>query len=114
MTKNDTSVGQNVFEFKSKGIIEDLTSMAEIGIQSWYKGVEDYNFIRGSNHGGIRGLMFSQIVWRSTERVGLAVALSKNKSRAVVVAFYDPPGNCSGEFYTNVYTAKVRNTGFPA
>ncbi|KAI1289641.1 Repressed by EFG1 protein 1 [Halotydeus destructor] len=45
---------------------------------------------------------YSQVVWKSTTRVGCAQASSKNKMATYTVCNYDPPGNMLGQFETNV------------
>jgi len=97
-------VGQNVFEFRGS---LDAGTAVERAIESWYKGLDDYNFIRGSSHGGITGRLFSQIVWKRSERLGMGVASSGN--RTIAIAFYDPPGNIQGEFANNVFPAQVNS-----
>lgn len=43
---------------------------------------------------------FTQIVWKSTEKMGLAMV--KNNGIVMVVAVYSPPGNIENEYLLNV------------
>jgi hypothetical protein len=44
---------------------------------------------------------FSQVVWRDSKELGVAVAKSRN-GQIFVVANYSPPGNFIGSFAENV------------
>jgi hypothetical protein len=45
---------------------------------------------------------FTQVVWKSTSKLGIGIALSNEGKKAVVVAQYGPPGNYTGQFPENV------------
>ncbi len=49
---------------------------------------------------------FTQMIWRSTEQVGVGLA-SDGKGKFITVAFYKPPGNITnpGYFEDNVKPA---------
>jgi len=76
-------------------------------VESWYESRSQYALGEDGNPVGNRGLSFSQLVWKETQRVGLGVAFSGDRKRAVVIAFYDPRGNCGGEFVSSVQVSKV-------
>mgnify|MGYP003306650800 CR=1 FL=1 len=44
---------------------------------------------------------FTQVVWKASKLFGIAKAISSNGS-IVIVANYDPPGNCSDKYVENV------------
>ncbi|WP_327117987.1 CAP family protein [Nocardia sp. NBC_01730] len=49
---------------------------------------------------------FTQVVWKGTERLGVARACAPDSSETYVVANYDPPGNYQGRFPDNVHPAR--------
>ena len=66
---------------------------------SWYNEIYLYNyaypvFSTLTGH-------FTQLIWKSTKRVGFGVALDRSNC-AYVVAIYMPPGNHAGQFVQNV------------
>lgn len=44
---------------------------------------------------------FTQLVWKSTKSMGIAMVKGKS-GRIVIVANYNPPGNIMGQFMDNV------------
>ena len=44
---------------------------------------------------------FSQLVWKSSEKLGVGIAISES-GKAYVVCNYEPGGNILGQFLTNV------------
>lgn len=45
---------------------------------------------------------FTQVIWRSTKKIGIGMARSDNEGRIAVVARYHPKGNIPGEVKDNV------------
>ena len=45
---------------------------------------------------------FTQVVWKSTTKLGMGVAFGNGGRNVVVVAQYGPAGNMMGEFPQNV------------
>ena len=73
---------------------------------AWYNEIKDYNF---ANPGFSSATgHFTQVVWKSTTKIGFGVAFGQMKSGAYtfncayVVANYKEPGNYLGQFPTNV------------
>ncbi|EDV27205.1 uncharacterized protein TRIADDRAFT_63799 [Trichoplax adhaerens] len=65
----------------------------------WYNEKDLYNFelpgfINSAQH-------FSQLVWASTEKIGIAHQCTPD-GQSIIVALYSPRGNKEGEFETNV------------
>ncbi|XP_053960496.1 GLIPR1-like protein 1 [Anastrepha ludens] len=71
-------------------------------VNSWYAEVGAYNFQRNGFSGNTGH--FTQVVWKDSKRLGVAIA--KRGNSVYVVANYDPPGNYRGEFATNVLPAR--------
>ncbi|KAG2426814.1 hypothetical protein HXX76_012867 [Chlamydomonas incerta] len=72
---------------------------AEAATDSFYSEIHQYNyerpgFSKATGH-------FTQLVWRATQRLGIAAAQCPNGSR-VYVYHYQPQGNYIGRFPTNV------------
>ncbi|KAG5272101.1 hypothetical protein AALO_G00161670 [Alosa alosa] len=70
-------------------------------VKSWYEESSKYNF---SSPGFQRGTgNFTQMVWKSSEKVGVAIA-TNGSGLFFSVAFFEPPGNVSntGYFRDNV------------
>jgi len=72
----------------------------------WYKECEQYDFnagdyVRGTGH-------FTQMVWKSTQKVGIGTAKTKD-GKMIIVANYKPPGNIIGDFKENVFAAGTKS-----
>lgn len=83
----DSSYGENLFEISGAR----ATPADVVGV--WVSESRDYdprtNACRGTcGH-------YTQVVWRSTRRVGCAAA--RGRGREIWVCNYDPPGNWQGE-----------------
>ena len=62
----------------------------------------NYNFVSGTGTGTIGH--FTQLVWRSSEKVGVGIAISG--SQTWIVAKYKPAGNVMGLYTSNVGSRK--------
>jgi hypothetical protein len=90
---SDTPFGENLAAGTRGGFTpEDFVNL-------WYREVQSYRFKRGKF--SMTTGHFTQLVWRSTKRVGCALSACKN-GLDVLVCNYDPPGNVEGEFTDNV------------
>lgn len=90
----------------AKGLGENLACFVRSGevtgneaVDMWYDEIKDYNFSRATFASGTGH--FTQVVWRETTELGIAVAKGKN-NYTVVVANYKPAGNMMGKFKENV------------
>jgi hypothetical protein len=83
---------QKLTFFFNLGVIKDATD-------SWYEEVKLYNFANPVYSPSIGH--FTQVVWKSSKKIGFGVALDK-RNCAYVVANYFPQGNYYGEFRKNV------------
>lgn len=48
---------------------------------------------------------FTQVVWKSSQKLGVGFALTGDGKTLYVVAQYSPPGNYMGQFGQNVLRA---------
>ncbi|WP_157982441.1 CAP family protein [Nocardiopsis sp. FIRDI 009] len=72
-------------------------------VDTWYREINDYDF-QAHSHSARTG-NFTQLVWRSTERIGVGIAATSEANGwhgCMVVARFDPPGNHVGRFEENV------------
>lgn len=84
----DSRYGENLFEIRGAS-----AQPAEV-VRAWASEERNYNY--GTN--SCRGVCghYTQIVWRSTRKLGCAVA--RGGGREVWVCNYDPPGNWVGKW----------------
>ncbi|UJR16771.1 hypothetical protein I4U23_003671 [Adineta vaga] len=78
----------------------DKTGNGTRATQSWYDEIKYYNF----NRPGFSSATghFTQVVWKSSTKLGMGVAFGNGGQRVVVVAQYGPAGNMMGAFPQNV------------
>ena len=77
---------------------------AKQSMKGWYGEIKNWNFGSSSSNGGVTG-HFTQMVWKSTTKVGAYVAvkdLGGGKKCVMYVASYDAPGNYGGQYVNNV------------
>jgi uncharacterized protein YkwD len=84
--RSDPVYGENLFD-----ITWGSVSPSEV-VRDWAAQSEDYDY-KANRCRGICG-HYTQIVWKTTKRVGCAMA--KRGNREVWVCNYDPPGNLIG------------------
>ncbi|XP_014661630.1 PREDICTED: Golgi-associated plant pathogenesis-related protein 1-like [Priapulus caudatus] len=92
-------LGENITIFEQDGI---EVSGESIGKQ-WYDECQNYNFDNPCWQKGTSN--FTQIVWRGSTEVGVAmVRMKRSDTKAVAVAFFRPPGNTNfhGNYRDNV------------
>ncbi|XP_019932532.3 uncharacterized protein LOC109622581 [Aedes albopictus] len=72
-------------------------------VQSWYKEIKDYTF--GQPDPGVKFSKvghFTQVVWKSSKRLGVGMAIASGGNGVYVVCNYDPPGNFKNRYAENV------------
>ena len=89
--------GENLYMMTNNG--GDFAE-AEPAFRAWAdeEAVYDYNkpgFAQETGH-------FTQVVWKDTQRMGVARTCVPDSGETYVVANYDPPGNWKGRFPDNV------------
>lgn len=90
-------MGQNLFAVWNT--VRNDSDIIKMAVRNWYKesGLYNYNnprFSIGTGH-------FTQLVWNSTNLIGIGIATLGNKK--IVVADYYPPGNVENRFRQNVF-----------
>jgi uncharacterized protein YkwD len=73
-------------------------------VNMWYREVEKYDFDDGGF--SMETGHFTQLVWKSTRKVGCGSASCK--SLRIWVCNYDPPGNVERRYQDNVFPASCR------
>jgi len=68
-------------------------------VDSWYS--EGNNYIFGTEPTNSSSGHFTQVVWKKSEKLGIAKARSKS-GKVIVVANYEPAGNWIGQYAANV------------
>uniref|UniRef100_A0AC35F9X4 SCP domain-containing protein n=1 Tax=Panagrolaimus sp. PS1159 TaxID=55785 RepID=A0AC35F9X4_9BILA len=66
----------------------------------WYSGVSRINFSNVERSTDC--LHFTQIVWKSSKKIGIGISRSSNTGKYYIVANFDPAGNMRGSFAENV------------
>jgi len=69
-------------------------------VDSWYSEISKYTF--GSEPTSSASGHFTQVVWKRTEKLGIARAKSAKSGKIIVVANYEPAGNWIGQYKDNV------------
>lgn len=69
-------------------------------VDSWYSEISKYTF--GSEPTSSASGHFTQVVWKRTEKLGIAKAKSAKSGKIIVVANYEPAGNWIGQYKDNV------------
>lgn len=98
------ALGENLYmQWISRGRVP---VNARDAVKSWYDEIELYNF-KHPSYSEETG-HFTQMVWKSTQRIGIGVALSADQREVYVVSNYYPAGNIvnPGYFESNVLPAK--------
>jgi len=69
-------------------------------VDSWYSEMTKYTF--GSEPTSSASGHFTQVVWKNTQKLGIAKAKSPKSGKIIVVANYEPAGNWIGQYKDNV------------
>ncbi|UJR08502.1 hypothetical protein I4U23_012768 [Adineta vaga] len=100
----DESIGENLFmQWISEGKVPVSGREAA---KNWYNEIQLYNF-KYPKYSEATG-HFTQMVWQSTQKMGVGVALSNDGREVYIVTNYYPPGNIinQGYFERNVLPIK--------
>jgi len=76
----------------------DTESSGRAAAQAWYEEIKDYTYSpigSGQNNFGAIG-HYTQMIWKTSTHVGMALAVSESGA-TYVVARYSPPGNFVGQ-----------------
>lgn len=91
--------GENLFYMFSSDY--DAEPTGRDVLKKWYDEEKDYEYGTES----LNSLNFTQLVWKSSEELGIAMAKNQN-GQTFVVANYNPRGNVRGYFADNVQKPK--------
>ncbi|MEM6501299.1 MAG: CAP family protein [Cyanobacteria bacterium P01_C01_bin.89] len=97
--------GENLYVSYTTGNLSESAVVAE-AVKGWYDEIEDYNYSRPGFSAATGH--FTQVVWKSSTRLGCGVAKGtknlrgRNFNAYYVTCHYDPPGNFRGQFPANV------------
>jgi len=73
---------------------------ADRAVDSWYEEGDSYDYRCEPTSMSVGH--FTQLVWKNTQRMGIARAKTRDGKRTMIVAHYDPPGNYIGQYVQNV------------
>ncbi|TRY72370.1 hypothetical protein TCAL_09712 [Tigriopus californicus] len=89
--------GENIYmSFDSN---PNVTVSGSDPVQSWYSEIKDHTF--GVEPRSMNTGHFTQVVWKTTKNLGIAMAKSRS-GKTIVVANYEPAGNFIGSYANNV------------
>ncbi|KAB0800353.1 hypothetical protein PPYR_06093 [Photinus pyralis] len=88
--------GENLYWGSYPG--ETDLQISQRGVKAWYDENKFYNY--DSETVQTKALHFTQVIWRSSRRLGIGVARGNNG--VYLVCNYDPRGNFVGQFRANV------------
>ncbi|CAF0795279.1 unnamed protein product [Rotaria sordida] len=97
-TDRGDQFGENLYVITRKHPITDISAAAVI--LTWYDEIKLYDY----DHPGYKPSVghFSQLVWKDTQKIGIAYAMAKEGHKMYVVAQYSPAGNYDFEYETCV------------
>ncbi|CAF1460880.1 unnamed protein product [Adineta steineri] len=92
-------LGENLYESWGSAP-EDNSDQGRTATQSWYDEINDYDY----NEPGfsMQTGHFTQVVWKSTSKLGMGIAFGDGDGKVIVVGRYSPAGNMEGDFPENV------------
>ncbi|CAB3369346.1 uncharacterized protein LOC135935478 isoform X1 [Cloeon dipterum] len=95
--RQNSDYGENIFCSWSSSPNHTVTGREPV--DNWYMEIKEHPF--GKEPKNLKSGHFSQVVWRDSRELGVAVAHSRN-GQIFVVCNYLPPGNFIGSFTENV------------
>ena len=95
--KGDEKYGENIFQCNNKKCKSQDFSLA---VTTWYSESSSYNF---DSNIGIKGTYnFTQMIWKSTKKMGCGIG-QRNDENYIIVCFYYPRGNIDEQYLNNVF-----------
>lgn len=99
----NSNFGENIYCLWSSDRLAKVN--AREVCRSWYEEIKDHEF--GVEPKGIfKGGHFTQMIWKSSQDLGVGVSKTK-KGKVLVVCNYNPRGNISGQFNANVLRTRL-------
>lgn len=95
--RKNSSYGENIYCFSSTN--PNHTIKGNEPVDCWYKEIDRHNFSKEPS--SLVSGHFTQVVWKTSEHLGVGVAKSR-QGTIYVVANYSPAGNFVGHFMDNV------------
>ncbi|KAL1502315.1 hypothetical protein ABEB36_007480 [Hypothenemus hampei] len=92
----NSEYGENIFMMESSN--PNFTVSGSKPVDAWYSEINLHKF--GAEPKSLASGHFTQVVWKESEKLG--VAFAKKAGKVIVVANYYPPGNMIGSFAENV------------
>ncbi|XP_046397298.1 uncharacterized protein LOC124164140 isoform X2 [Ischnura elegans] len=89
--------GENIFLIWSTN--PDFKVTGREPVENWYSEIKEHTF--GQEPTNLKSGHFTQVVWKDSAELGVAMAKSR-KGQVFVVANYYPPGNYIGSYVDNV------------
>ena len=89
---NGKSFGENVIISES--------NEPNIIFKNWSDESKNYDF--NKNTLDKKALHFTQIIWKETNEIGIAITKDIQNNKYCIVVLYYPPGNTLGEFSKNI------------
>ncbi|HRH61339.1 MAG TPA: CAP domain-containing protein [Chitinophagaceae bacterium] len=86
--RQNSPYGENIFMGGGSWTVMDATN-------AWYDEIKKFDINNPEANFSETG-HYTQIVWRTTTKLGMGVGVCSN-GNYIIVANYDPPGNMSGE-----------------
>uniref|UniRef100_A0A7M5X626 SCP domain-containing protein n=2 Tax=Clytia hemisphaerica TaxID=252671 RepID=A0A7M5X626_9CNID len=94
-------IGENLyFAFNSGGVTREGSCNRALDL--WYDEIENYDFGSGTSLNGKVIGHFTQMVWMTTTKIGIGMAINGDGTKIYVVAQYSPPGNFIGQYTEQV------------
>ncbi|KAG0426079.1 hypothetical protein HPB47_017340 [Ixodes persulcatus] len=97
----DNQYGENIYTAASSS--SSFILDAQTPVDSWYSEIKDYDYANPESSSD--ATHFTQVVWKSTTKVGCARSKAASRAAYFVVCNYDPSGNLQGAYEENVLPA---------
>lgn len=91
--------GENVFGHRSSDLSHVVSP--KDACDKWYSEIEKHDFTKEPSGNLVSG-HFTQMIWKDSTEMGIAMAKGKDDGKTFVVANYKPCGNYMGQFIQNV------------
>jgi len=97
--RSKPAIGENVaMQWSMRKRDTNLGEFVKKAINDWYNEEGQYNYNSGDSNGAT--LHFTQVVWKSSEKLGLGIAINGNS--VYIVGNYFPAGNHRSRYLENV------------
>ena len=94
--RNNKKDGENIY-MSYYHSVDDEENYLKSASESWFEEIQDYQYEKIPGRDFHKTGHYTQMIWSTTTKVGIAWAIS-NTGKVYVVARYNPPGNMIGSF----------------